>query len=310
MPSMNKAGKQNPTVMIFGIIVVIALIVLIYMTAVPQTMKDTEGVSAAQQSCADASGILTVSDISKIPGGTAPSSPTITCGLEGQNIATSVTSGTTTFPVGAKVICLDSDTDSLDDKLEFTMPCGGITVDGALYYSTSDNPSITVKDFDAQSNDLTNNIAGGAYNASNPTAGSTFDVDVKFESTSYESSGDGIFVIEFPAGSDANITQGGVTLGGLSEVSKPRVHSSINAGSRIVAFEVPMVADDENGKSATYELNVDLESAKDLTGGVYMDWYAKQWFIDDDKTVLTYGIEDSTGDAKYENTLDFDFFIA
>jgi len=251
--------------------------------------------------CSDSTGILTINAISAIPGAAAPSSPTITAGADGGVIATSVTSGTTTFPIGAEVEVLVSKSDYLDKSFTFTMPCGGKTLDAALYYSTSDNPAIRIKNDDDSY--VTDAVAGGATNQTNLAAGETLVMEVEFTGTSTEASGDGIYIVELPASTAANVTK--IELGNLKAVAISTVHTLQNAGSKSVAFEVPSIVGSER---VTYPLTITLTATGDISGGVYTDWYAKQEFIDDDKTIQ-YGVEDSDGTAKYENTLDFDFYI-
>lgn len=319
----DKRGKNDQMTMLISVLVVIGILIVgsMFFTNRQQTQLAKEGVTPGTTGACALDSPLTVLDISKIAGGTAPSSPTITAGIvkegdsDGENsvIATSITSGNTYNQfVGKKVAVLVSDGDSLDEKFiieEFD--CGGETIGAeGLYYSSSADPAITIKDTDTQVNDLTDATAGGPYNATAPTTGTSFDVDVKFQSTSLESSGDGIWVVEFPAGSAANITDGSVSMSDalgskLNIVSKPKLHTQVNAGSELVAFEVPMIKD---GASKVYTLKLDLDASKDLSGAVLTDWYAKQYFIDDDST-LAYGIEDSDGTAKHENNFDDDFLI-
>lgn len=294
---MNKKGKTNP--MVWIVIVAVAALVFGLIELPTGTVVDDE--HASPVTCADSTGILTVQDRSILAGGTAPSSPTITCGVNGGPVTTSVTSGTTTFAVGEDLQCLISDSDSIDKSFNFVMPCGGKQLDGALYYSTSDNPGVRIKNDDGDF--MTDNVAGGATNQTNLAAGETLTLEVEFQGTNTEASGDGIYVIEFPASTAANITT--VKMAGLSEVSIPTVHTLQNAGSKAVAFKIPNVV---GAEKKTYALQIVLGSAKDVSGGVYTDWYGGQEFIDDDSTI-TWGVEDSDGTAKYENTLDYDFYI-
>jgi len=293
---MNKKAKTNPMV---WILIVVAAALIFGFVDFPTGTPDE--VDESPMTCADSTGILTVQDRSILAGGTAPSSPTITCGINGGPVSTSVTSGTTTFPIGANLECLDSDGDSIDKSFKFVMPCGGKTLDGALYYSTSDNPGVRIKNDDGDF--MTDNISGAATNQTNLALGETLTLEVEFQGTNTEASGDGIWVIEFPASTSGNIST--VELSGCSKVSVPTVHTLQNAGSKAVAFKVPNVIGAER---KTYALQIVLGAAKDLTGGVYTDWYGGQEFIDDDSTIQ-WGVEDSDGTAKYENTLDYDFFI-
>ena len=292
-----------------AVIVIATLIVLLGLgvawgTGAFQSVTPAGGVSTDVETCGVPTGILTVNELSAISGGTAPSSATITAGVNGGAVATSVTSGTTTFPVGATVEVLVSDTDSIDKSFSFVMPCGGKSLDAKLYYSTSDNPTIEWQDKNA--NTLTDDVAGGAANISSLSAGGSMKAKLILTGSALESSGDGIIVLEFPAVSDANITQNGVQLGDLKQVPVPRVYTVQNSASRVVAFEVPAVI---GNQESSYVLQVSLEASLDVTGGVYTDWFSMQEFIDDDPTVISTGVEDSDGTAKYENTIDSDFYI-
>lgn len=296
---MGKAGKGNG--MLIGFLLIAFLVIGVGAFMVSQNVSNMPNIDFPGQGCPDSTGILTVQDRSLVVGGTAPSSPSITCGIDGGKILTTVTSGTTTFPVGSQLECLISDTDSIDRSFKFEMACGGYTLDGALYYATSDNPAITIKDVDA--NTFTDAIGGGATNLSDATAGSTIKFDVFLEGTSGEGTGDMIYVIEFPASSSANITD--VTMGNLQSVAVPTIHTSQNAGSKVVAFAVPNI---EGAVEPSYRVIASLGTSKDLAGGIYTDLYAGQEFIDDDSTISS-GVEDSDGTSKYENTADYDFYL-
>jgi hypothetical protein len=258
-----------------------------------------DGVVTDIGDCADASGILTANVVSALAKGTAVGSPTITAGVNGGTVSTSVTSGTTTFPVGANVEVLVSKADYIDEVFSFVMPCGGQTLEAPVYYATSDNPSIRAKNDDGDyMTDTTSTPAG-----TNQTAvgvGEVIKWDIEFSGTSLESSGDGILIVEFPASTSANITK--VELSGATLTSLPTIHSSVNAGSKIVAFEIPAVVGSDK---SVHTLTITLGASKDLVGTTLMDWYAKQKFVDTDGSIA-FGVEDSEGTAKYENTMDYD----
>lgn len=251
--------------------------------------------------CADSTGVLTVSSTSALTGGTAPTTPTITAGVNEGSVTTSVTSGTTTFPVGANVEVLVSDTDSIDKSFSFVMPCGGMTLEAPLYYSSSDNPGIRMKNDDGDF--MTNAIAGGATNQTDLTAGETLVLDVEFQGTNTEASGDGIWVIELPASSSANVSS--INVAGLTSVPVPSIYSANNAGSKLAAFKVPNVI---GADKKSYAVSIALTSAKDLSGAVYTTWYTEQEFVDDDNSISV-GVEDSDGTAKHENSVTFYFYV-
>jgi hypothetical protein len=296
----NKKGAMGIGLIVLLIVGIAVVGGLGFMAFKPGT-DGGDSSAVPSERCADSTGILTVNSYSAESAGTDPSAVTTQCGVDGGVIKTSVTSGTTTFPVGAEVACLIGADDYINKSFTFTMPCGGKTLDAPLYYSTSDNPSLKIKNDDDDT--VTNDVGGGATNQTDLTAGETLVLEVEFQGTNGESSGDGIYVIEFPASSNANITS--VTMAGLESVSLPQVHTLQNAASEFAAFKVPAIVGSEK---KTYALSIALTSSKDLSGGVYTDWYGIQEFVDDDDT-LGEGVEDSDGTAKYENTLDYDFFI-
>ena len=284
--------------------VVLALAVLIgglFMTGVIQTQQPTlPGATVSQGDCPDASGILTVNVVDALAQGSAIGTPTITAGINGGPVVTTVTSGTTTFPVGANVDVFVGKDDYLDEKFSLVMTCGGATLQAPLFSSTSDNPSIRAKNDDG---DFMTDSHVGATNQTDLSAGESFQLVFEISGTNLESSGDGVFVVEFPASTTSNISS--VTMSGTSPGTLPSVHTTQNAGSYIAVYDVPAV---EGASKSTHTLEVSLTSGQDLSGACYTDWYSKQYFIDDDGSIQ-YGIQDSDGTAQYENTVDYDFYI-
>jgi len=300
---MNKQGKTNIW-MVLGVICVLAVLCLaVYGTFY---MKQSGGgidlnLPDSPEGCADSTATLTVNGINALNKGSSITT-NLTAGLVGSSVATSVTSGTTTFPVGTRINIISALEGYIDDSVEdVLMQCGGTVIDIPLYQSTSDNPAIRIKNDDGDY--MSDLIAGGAINQTNVAAGETLTLEVEFKGTSLESSGDGIWIVETPAGSAANVTK--IELDGVAGKALPTVHTTINAGSKAVSFEIPAIAGANTEKKT---LTIVLGASADLSGGIYTDWYAKQDFIDDDGTIKN-GIEDSDGTAKYENTLDFDFYI-
>lgn len=300
---INKNGKVGSGWKIFGFMLlgIVGLLIVGSILGVGQTQVEKgEPVEDITQ-CADSTGVLTANSRSALSAGTDPSSPTITAGVDGGPVTTSVTSGTTTFPVGSEIEVLVSKSDYIDRSFTFTMPCGGKTLDAPLFYSTSDNPSIRIKNDDG---DFMTDSFKGATNQTDLSVGETLILDVELQGTNGESSGDGIYIIEFPASTSANITS--VTLDGQSPIPLPSgLHTAQNADSELVAFNVGAV---EGAVKDTHTLSIVLGSTKDLTGGVYTDWYAKQEFIETDDTIA-YGTVDAQGTSKYENNVGYDFYI-
>lgn len=293
---MNKKGSAILT--IIAILLFLALIfgALAYFGAF-QSVTDKE---SKAKSCSDSTGILTVNSYNEL--NSTVIAPTITAGVNGGKVTTSVTSGTTKFAVGDKLVIFQSMGDYIDKSYEAEMKCGGLTLEAPMLYSSSDNPAIRIKnDDDTYVTDHYGDTGG--TNQTNLDAGETLNMKIEFGGTSQESSGEGVYIVEFPAGSGANITN--VELSGCTKATKPQMHSTLNAGSYVAVFNVPAV---EGSNKDIHTLTVTLGATKDLMGNVSTDWYSKQYYIDTDGTIK-FGVENSDGTAKYENTEDFDFVI-
>lgn len=309
MRKINKNGKTGNGAKIFMSFVGVAVLLLVLAQfGILGDIGRTPLEDTPAEGCPVPTSILTVSAISAVTGGTDPSSPTITCGINGGKVTTAVTSGTTPFSVGDDLECLVSKADYIDRSFKLEASCGATLLEAPMFYATSDNPSVTIKDPNNGDATVSDDVAGGTgTNLTGVSTGETVEFDVEFKGTAGEGSGDMIYVIEFPAGSSANITD--VTMSGaiseLTSVSVPQVHSAVNAGSKLAAFSVPAV---EGATKMTYSVIATLGTTKDLTGGILTDVYAAQDFIDDDKTISS-GIEDSDGTVKYENTLDRDLYL-
>jgi hypothetical protein len=300
---MNKNGATKMSLgmgllILVGIAVVVAVVNPEFYTNI--FGKDTTPNEQVVTSCGDSTGKLTINAYNALNPSTNVT-PTLTVGVNGGIVSTSATSGTTTFAVGDKLLIFGALSDYIDTSVEATMKCGGIVVDMPMYYSTSDNPAVRIKNDDGDY--VSDNVAGLTTNQTDLAAGETFSMDVEFSGTSLESSGEFIYIVEFPASTSANISK--IELSGATSVALPTVHSTVNAGSKVAAFKVPAVV---GSAKAVHTLTVELASSKDLSGGVYTDLYSIQQFIDDDGTIKS-GVQDSDGTLKYENTLDFDFYI-
>lgn len=292
----NKRGGAG-TIAIVIILVLIALGVLglVYQSMVQEKKpKPAEG-------CPESTGALTVNAVSALNKGTTISGATIIAGVNGAPVSTVVTSGTTTFPVGSQVTILVNKSDYIDSSATFEMLCGGKVMEMPLYYSTSDNPTIRV--INDENAYMTDSDTVGV-NQSLLSTGESLTVTVEFKGTSLESSGDGIFIVETPANTGINISR--IELDGVVGKFVPSIHPSVNAGSKIASFDVPAI---EGSTTVTKSLTFVVTPTGHWSGGVLMDWYAKQDFIDDDGTIKN-GVQDSDGTAKYENTLDSDFYVA
>lgn len=299
----NKKGKISGGMILLLVLVAVAVIGVGYL-AVKQNTNG--GNPNNPTTCGDSTGVLTLTGVNAY-NSNEKEGATITCGVNSGAVTKSVTSGTTSFGIGEKIKCLLSQTGSIDTEWEGQMVCGGLTETVPMYNSTSTNPTITIKDPNNQGATLSNAIAGGTVNLTAVTAGATVKFDVDFQGVSQESSGDGVYVIELPANSNTNITSGdaGVTFGSATHANVPSFYVINGASARVDAFNVPAI---KGADDPTYKYVASLKASKDVTGGVYTTWYAKQSFIDSDGTIKV-GVEDSLGTTKYENTGTYNFYI-
>lgn len=294
---MNKQGKSKMNWTPVAVVLIVLLLGGVGYMAFGQNIG---GDNSIISNCPDSTGVLTVNSFSALSQGSNVT-PTLKVGVNGGTVSTTATSGTTAFAVGDSLKIHASLSDYLDTVIDAKMTCGGLTLANPMYYSTSDNPSVRIKNDDGDF--VSDNIAGATVNQTNLNLGETLVMDIEFQGTNLESSGDLIYVIELPASTSANVTD--IIMSGASKVNVPSVHTTLNAGSKVVAFRVPAVV---GADKKTYTLSILLGAGKDLGGGVYTDWYSEQAFIDTDGTVK-FGVEDADGTAKYENTGDFDFLI-
>ena len=290
---MGKTNIATAAIIILALAVVVGVGFMMWNSGQPQVPPADPDSPAA---CPDSTGILTINGVNAAIPGTDVTA-TYNAGVDGGAVTTAVVSGTTVFPVGAMLTILGNASDYLDKSLEVKMACGGIVVDLPLWSSTSDNPSIKIENDDGS----WMGDEGVTANQTDISAGETLVLKVRFTGTYQESSGDGIYIIESPANTGSNITT--MELDGQACGSKPSVHAGANAGSKICAFSIPAI---EGSGNVDYTLSI--VTTGDISGLVLTDWYAKQDFVDDDGTIGT-GIQDSDGTAKYENTLDWDFYI-
>ena len=293
------AKTKNNTGLILGVILVLALLIGGFYF-VKQSEIGRPGVPSPK-TCADSTGVLTVNAVDALQQSSTISSPTITAGVNGGPITTSVTSGTTTFAVGDQITVLVSKDGYIDKSFSFVMPCGGKVLEAPLYAASATNPSVRIKNDDGYY--MTDSITGGAVNQTNVNPGETINLDTVFQGVALENSGNLIYIVELPASSSANVTS--ITMQGLKSVPVPSTYSASSAGSKLAAFEVPAI---DNGAKKTYTLSIVLGATKDLSGGVKTTWEAEQEFVKLDGT-LGFGVENSQGTAEYENTGTSSFYI-
>lgn len=208
-----------------------------------------------------------------------------------------------TFQYGDDVELLVSKSDYLDKVVSVeNLKCGSNTVTDSMY-ATSTN-SFKIKNTDGTAV-LTDSASGGATNQSSSSSSMNFEIQI--DSTSDESTGDLVVIVET---NDTEVDSIGLSgLEGASKTDTPDSHSDEFSGSSISkAFDVPAVLD---GASVYGTLTLDPESGATIGNDetpVYVTAYSKQSFVDDDGS-FGYGVEDSSGDTKYEDSWDYDFLI-
>lgn len=225
-------------------------------------------------------------------------SPTVYTRVNGNPAVT--WSSSDTFSKGDNIEVMVSLTNYLDKTLPgLRAGCGVNRIDGEMY-ATSTN---TFRIFDTNNNLLTDGATGGATNQT--ASASPLSFQAYIDSTSDESTGDLVVVIEADNTSEVdNIVLSGFP--GAKKVNVPEFYSVSAANSIAKAYEVSQVLDGAS-VAGTITLSPETGITMDHTA-VYVTAYSKQWFVDTDGS-YKYGVEDSDGTAKYEDTWDYDFYI-
>ncbi|NOZ47379.1 MAG: hypothetical protein GXO79_11445 [Chlorobi bacterium] len=297
---MAKSNKNTLSIFLVVFVMIVVGIGAFYFAS-QSAISPVKMINKTLGPCPDSTGVITVNAVNALQKSSTIATPTITAGVGNDPVVTSITSGTTTFRVGSPVNVLVSKDGYIDKAFSFTMLCGGYPLDAALYAASATDPSVKIKN--ENGNFMTDSITGGATNQSVLSTGATLNLDVQFQGSALENTGKLIYVVELPASTSANVTS--ISMDGLKSVPVPSVYTSSNAASKMAAFEVPAL---DNGAKAIHQLSIVLGSTKTLSGGVVTTWYAQQEYIGLDGT-LKYGVENSQGTAKYENTGSSSFFI-
>ena len=292
----NKNGSA-----VTNVLFVVAIIALLFVGyGIAQSQFDFGGFDKPSSNTCSLDSVITVSSLNALNKGAADISPTIKVSIDG-GVPITVTSGTTKLTAGSNAKLFLSKANYIDTVTEeFVVPCGPFTKQVFMYDATAGVGAIEIWNDDGDK--MTDSITGGAVNQTALSAGEAFTETVKIRGTNLQSTGDLIVVVEVPTA--ANITD--VTLSGATKLNYvSSVHATQLAGSKVVAFKIPAIV---GAITSTHDLTITLGSGKIISGGVYLDYYAEQFFIDDDGSLVK-GIQDSTGDAQYENAGDSDFYI-
>lgn len=213
------------------------------------------------------------------------------------NPAQSVSDGDT-MPNGATVQLFANASDylnTIDEK--FTVDCG--VNQRVIELLATDSMTLEILE---DSTTLTDSASGGASNFSNVGVGGVDTFTLKITGKDKKATGDLIYVIEM--GDNSNVSS--VTMSGATEVSVPEFYSETLSSPEVVAFKIPGFT---GAVENEYKVTFALKSGKDISGAVYTTVYSEQAFVEDDGTFKS-GVENEDGDVKYEDTYDYDFFIA
>ena len=295
------AKKLNVGFTVFAVVVVLALVFIGW--GVSQTQVGGDDVPLTPEGKANAcptDTTLTITTVNALAKGTAVS-PGYNVKING-GVTETFTSGTTKLTPG-DVVTVIANASNFIDIIAVSEPviCGAGNRMSLEMYATDDVAAIEI--FNDDGNKVDDDVAGGVINQTNLAEGESLTVEVKFKGTNEESTGDLIYIVE--AGSAANITA--ITMSGDATklTAIPSMHTTQTAGSKVVAFRIPAVV---GAVTKSYDLTFTLGNAKTLSGGVYADVYSEQAFIDDNGQIAV-GVQDASGDVKYEDTSSSDFYI-
>jgi len=299
----NKKGQLGMTVLI-GAIILGVLAVVGFMTG-GFSQFGGGGDDTDKSEC----GVSTTANINAVDAlkkGNAVSSPTITARVNGGN-GISFTSGNTTLSPGDDVEFLIAKTNFIDIITpSVKIECGTNQVDADLF-ATSTN---TFRIFNSDNTALTDKATLLNTSLSDVIQGSStapINLKVFIDSTSDESTGDLIVVVEFENTTEVDNIQ--FSGNGVSRGDIPSFYSSNSANTIVKAFNVPAL---EDGASNQYTLSLTPESGETIgksDTSVFVTAYSAQAFQDTDGS-FTGGVEDSDGTDKTEDNWDFDFCIA
>ncbi len=209
---------------------------------------------------------------------------------------------TSTFGFGDKIEILASASNYLDTVVTVeSLKCGSNSVIG--YMAATDVSSFSIKNTDGTAV-LSDTAVGGAVNQSSSATVMTFPI--RMDSKNDESSGDLVIIIETNSSEVDSITMSG--LGGAAGTDMPEYDDQFSGSSISEAFNVPAVKD---GASVSGTFQLTPESGKTIGAvltPVYVTALSKQSFVDDNGS-FGYGVEDASGDSKYEDTFDYDITV-
>lgn len=212
---------------------------------------------------------------------------------------------TTSYAVGSNLEILWSNATTWEDMITtYSVPCGGGQIVGLI---KDYNPgTITIRN-DEGTQTLTDDILGGAQNATALGAGGSGTYQIKIKGADKDTTSSTIIVVEQNSSTACEAAQ--LALSGGAEmpaIDIPSVGAVSNtAGAKLTAFKIPAI---EGNTNALYDLTLSAKSSQICAGGVYITFYPEQALEDTDGTFKV-GVENSIGTAKHQSAYDYDFFI-
>ncbi len=294
-PIMQKKGQGA---MIVGIIVLVAIVGLgawLFFGGLPQA-----GLAGDQEDCSVDTQITYASVNSILKGTTV--TPTHTIKVNGGPPRTYAAADV--FKVGDQVETFANNTNFIDVIVPAqALTCGPNQISFEMFatstnsfriFNTNGNPLADSTTSNASLGEVVQNASSAAVN-----------LDIRVDSSSDESTGDLVIVIEADNTTQVDDIQLS-GLGGATSGTTPEFYSAVVANSIIKTFEIPGVLD---GNTVAGTLTISPETGitmGDLT--IYVTAYSKQAYQDTDG-IFKIGIENEDGTQVNEDTWDFDFCI-
>lgn len=294
-----KAGKGNTGLYIFGSVVVILLVALVFGIYSQTAFQDKPKTSTPEYpdigQCPDSTATVSFAAVREMAEATSVS-PTATVRVDGSSPAAS----TTSYAVGANLEILWNASNYIDKISTYTVPCGGGPITTKMY--ATDDMSFRI--FNSNGDLVTDDAAGGATNQTALGSGGGKNLKIYIDGKDKQSSGDLVIVAEHTNSTGCDkITLTG--LGGASASNVPDFYAVSAAGSKAYAWEVPAVI---GAQTVEGTLGVKAKSGQVCSGAIYVTAYSKQAFQDTNGRFVV-GIADSDEATKYEDDWDYDFFI-
>lgn len=293
---MNKKGKVNPLIVIAILVVGLLAFGVIKL---PQGSTTTTPISG------DISGICPIAPSIDLVAVDGVNTGTSVATVGNSTIVNGVFRGSTeptSFVKGEFGEMLVEMANYIDTKIPFgPLGCGTNTVNGKIY-ATDDS---TIQVFTDVGTLATNQALGSGAGTNQSASSTVINQEIKFIANSDQSSGD--LVCVFDASNTTQVST--IVLSGATKVTIPKFYTVAGTGSLVEAYEIPQLID---GDSRTYNLKITPETGQTIgtiDSAMNVTCYSKQWFTETDGT-FKYGIENTDGTTKYEDTFGYGWVFA